>query len=300
MLHQPYRKANALLNQHIVELSDESITLRIHYWGFMPKHHNTPLHRHSFFEICYVLDGSGSYEDDKSVYELQKGALFCSRPGIWHQIRSETGLELFFVAFELMEERSSDIACRQFRSWSEYSSVLAASEEAQLSGDIWKAIFQCIQLPKAISRNLLTSLCMSLFYSFLQGLSKNTSIEMEQIVEESEEQRHLERARRYIEDNLSSALRVDQVAQDLFISSRHLSRIFQNLLGQTPVQYIQERRIQLAKELLLHSDLPIKDIANRIGYESVHYFTRVFSRLLGVSPAQFRKAQFSQGRRPEI
>lgn len=45
-----YRKANALLNQHISNISDGQTSFHIHYWGFMPNHYNNSLHRHSFLK----------------------------------------------------------------------------------------------------------------------------------------------------------------------------------------------------------------------------------------------------------
>lgn len=296
MTYQAYRRVNALLNQHLSEVIDPSLAIRVHYWGFMPEHYNNSLHRHSFFEICYVLDGVGTYVDQEQVYPLQRGTLFCSRPGIWHQIRSETGLVLFFVAFEMDELRTNDAYIRQFRRMMSSSKITAHPQDASITGQIWQTIFQLIQPTKPVSRNLLQALSVSLFLSFLHGLSPELTREIDGIMEDGEEQRHLKRAKLYIEDNLSSLIRIEQIAEELSISPRHLSRIFHAHLGQTVVHYVQERRIQMAKGLLLNTDLAIKDIAKRAGFDSVHYFTRVFTKLLGVSPARFRRSQFSEGR----
>lgn len=127
-------------------------------------------------------------------------------------------------------------------------------------------------------------LALALLHSFTQAFSPESNPQAGAMEEVSGEHRHFERAKLYIRDNLSSPLQMAQVARELDISPRHLSRIFQVRLGQTFVHYIQERRIQQAKDLLLHTDLPIKDIAERCGFESVHYFTRVFTKQLGVSP----------------
>jgi len=143
---------------------------------------------------------------------------------------------------------------------------------------------------------MLQHLVLSLFLSFLHGLSSTPNLSGDALNEDTEEHRQLRRAKLYIEDNLSSPLRIEQVSQELGISSRHLSRLFHTQLGQTFVHYVQEQRVQKAKDWLLNSDIAIKDIAERTGFESVHYFTRVFTRKLGVAPAKFRKAQFTDGR----
>jgi len=296
-MRQAYRKANALLNQHISNISDEQTSFHVHYWGFMPNHYNNSLHRHSFFEICYVHQGTGSYRDDDDVYPLGPGALFCSRPGIWHQIRSEQGLVLFFIAFEINESRTSEASREPFEIMGARGKVMAAQDDAMLSAQIWRSIFSLAESEPAVSRVLMNHLVLALLLSFLRGfLPDESNRGIGALEEDSEEHRHFTRAKLYIRDNLSSPLQTAQVAQELGISSRHLSRIFQARLGQTFVHYIQERRIQQAKDWLLQTDIPIKDIAERCGFDSVHYFTRVFTRLLGVSPARFRKSQFTGGR----
>ncbi|AIQ42831.1 AraC family transcriptional regulator [Paenibacillus sp. FSL R7-0312] len=295
-MRQAYRKANALLNQHISNLSDGQTSFHIHYWGFMPNHYNNSLHRHSFFEICYVQQGTGSYLDDDVLYPLEPGALFCSRPGIWHQIRSEQGLVLFFIAFEIDESRTP-AACRKlFQDITASGQAIASHENAALSARIWLTLFSLAESEAAVSRLPMNHLALALLHSFTQAFSPESNPQAGAMEEVSGEHRHFERAKLYIRDNLSSPLQMAQVARELDISPRHLSRIFQVRLGQTFVHYIQERRIQQAKDLLLHTDLPIKDIAERCGFESVHYFTRVFTKQLGVSPARFRRLQFADGR----
>lgn len=296
MPYQTYRRANALLNQHISEISDDSVSFRIHYWGFMPQHYNNSLHRHSFFEVCYVLQGNGSYEDNGIVYPLHDGTLFCSRPGIWHQIRSDEGLVLFFVAFEVEEMRTSEAYCRNFRTLVQRGKTVADPLDASISARIWQTIFSLGESKKPTSTAMFKYLCFSLLLSFLQGLSPDLDQDLQSLEEDTEEHRQLTRAKLYIEDNLSSPLSVEHIAQELSISTRHLSRLFHCQLGQTIVQYIQERRVQKAKDWLLHGDMAIKEIARRTGFESVHYFTRVFTKKLGVAPARFRKSQFADGR----
>jgi len=125
MSYEAFRRANALLNQHISQISGNQASFKIHYWGFMPLHYSNSLHRHSFFEICYVLEGSGEYTDDGVDYPLQAGTLFCSKPGVWHQIRSEQGLALFFVAFEVDESQTSEAYTRGFRSIAHHGKIVA-------------------------------------------------------------------------------------------------------------------------------------------------------------------------------
>ncbi|MGC4030741.1 MAG: helix-turn-helix transcriptional regulator [Tepidisphaeraceae bacterium] len=61
--------------------------------------------------------------------------------------------------------------------------------------------------------------------------------------------------------------------------------------GQSPHQYVIGLRVATAREMLLKTDLPVKEIARRLGYADVFYFGRQFKRQTGVSPALFRKSR---------
>lgn len=288
-----YKQANALLNQRAIELSGEEISFLVHYWGGMPEHFDNPVHRHSFFEVCYVMQGEGTYSEQETTYPLSAGTIFCSRPGVWHQIKSETGLALFFVAFEVNESKSSSLCINQFKELAEKARVVISHEEASPSIQVWNGIIGLIEKGAPTAGEMFRHLCHSLLYSFLYSFSDQVAESEDAQKRDTNANRLMYRAKLYIDDNLSSSLSLQQLAQYLHISERHLSRLFLSHLGQTFVHYIQEKRVQRSIDLLVNSDLAVKEIAKAAGFDSVHYFTRVFMNKIGVPPALFRKSQFS-------
>ncbi|XID92681.1 cupin domain-containing protein [Paenibacillaceae bacterium WGS1546] len=108
-------ETQALLNEQATKVTaGNGAEFKIHYWGVNPRHFGNSVHRHSFFEICFVLDGEGEYSERGNDYPLRPGTHFCSRPGIDHQIRSRDGKYLLYVAFEPDERGSRDDAIEAF------------------------------------------------------------------------------------------------------------------------------------------------------------------------------------------
>ncbi len=92
-----------------------------------------------------------------------------------------------------------------------------------------------------------------------------------------------------INDNISTNINASFVADKLEISREHLSRIFQQEIGQAPYQYILRKRIILSCQLLKETNLSIKEICNRIGEESQVVFSRRFKANMKMTPLEFRK-----------
>ncbi|GIO33326.1 MULTISPECIES: AraC family transcriptional regulator [Paenibacillus] len=292
-----FRKANHICNRQLTRIETEDFSLSILYWGFMPKHFDNALHRHSFFEACYVVDGSGSYIDNGTEYPISKGTSFLSLPGIWHQIRSVAGLTLVYVAFEVDGERTGANAVEDYRLLMERAKPVVYGADAEPLGHLWETVISIFDEQKPVVPALLKHASASLLLSIpaLHGPQRE-SVLPHPADHAWEENILFRQAKLFIHDNLSEELTLPKVAGHLHISPRHLTRLFQRHTNQTFVHYIQEHRVQLASQLLLHGDLSIKDIASRCGFQSVHYFTRIFTQKLGVSPAKFRRAQFTEGR----
>lgn len=105
-----------------------------------------------------------------------------------------------------------------------------------------------------------------------------------------DEPRHpvLERALQRIEERLPEPVGVAALSQELEVSHNHLTRLFRTALKTTVVGYIQRRRIERARYLLVHSTLPIKSIAAEVGLPDLNHFNKSVRRQLGASPRQVR------------
>ncbi|MEK3890494.1 AraC family transcriptional regulator [Bacillus sp. FSL K6-3431] len=282
-----YQHADFYLNQHALKLSGDSVSFYIHYWGVTPAHYDNPLHKHSFFEVCYVIDGEGSYSDNGIETPLVSGSLFLSRPGIWHQIKSQTGLFLLFVAFEIIESETSETAINQFRQLANTKSFVTEVNDLFPSILIWKTLLMQSTIINYFQKEIVHTLAYSLLISLHQVFT-NDQIETEKIIVRRTSP-NLHRAKLYIRDNLSQPLQLNDLACYLHISTRHLSRIFSIELGESFTGYIRKERIKRASELLTSTKRTIKDIADDTGFTSVHYFSRIFKAETGVPPGYFRK-----------
>lgn len=97
-------------------------------------------------------------------------------------------------------------------------------------------------------------------------------------------------AEEYIKSRLAdSTLCVSDVALHAGLSERHLNRLFKSTLGLTLSAFIQQKRMEKARALLKHSNLPINQVANYCGFEHLAHFTTWFSRQARLSPSQFRQ-----------
>lgn len=89
----------------------------------------------------------------------------------------------------------------------------------------------------------------------------------------------------------ASVIDYDAVARELGMSVRSLRRNFRRRLGLSPHQYVIAQRIRVARQRLLETDVPIKEIARELGYADVFYFGRQFKQQTGVAPAAFRRSR---------
>jgi len=92
-----------------------------------------------------------------------------------------------------------------------------------------------------------------------------------------------------IEQSYASRLTADSIAAVLHLSPDHTCRLFREWLGMSPMQYLEEVRMQTACRLLLESEETIESIAEATGYHDRYYFSRVFKRRFQLGPATFRR-----------
>jgi YesN/AraC family two-component response regulator len=96
------------------------------------------------------------------------------------------------------------------------------------------------------------------------------------------------RAKQYIHDHQTEDLRLSQVAKAVNTSSFYFCKMFKKVTGINFTDYLPRVRIEKSKNLLLNPNLRISEIAYEVGFQSLTHFNRVFKRLLGQSPTEYR------------
>jgi len=99
----------------------------------------------------------------------------------------------------------------------------------------------------------------------------------------------LAKAIEYIEANLADDLTIQDVSAALSMSAGRFAHAFRNSTGLAPHRYIVERRVEMAKRLLLETDLPIANLATRAGFSTHAHFCVTFHRIVGSTPGQYRR-----------
>jgi AraC-like DNA-binding protein len=93
----------------------------------------------------------------------------------------------------------------------------------------------------------------------------------------------------YIDENLGRALSLDQISEEVHLSKFHLARLFREVEGMPPWRYVQQTRIEKAKELLLDEEKSLVEVALEAGFYDQSHLTNVFKKATGQTPGIFRE-----------
>ncbi|MDF7819458.1 AraC family transcriptional regulator [Runella sp. MFBS21] len=94
---------------------------------------------------------------------------------------------------------------------------------------------------------------------------------------------------KYVQDNIHKNLTIRELADKACMSEPNFFRCFKQQYGVTPVEYINQQRIQLSIKLLRNTQYSISDICFACGYNNLNYFLKVFKKAVGTTPAHYRK-----------
>lgn len=116
------------------------------------------------------------------------------------------------------------------------------------------------------------------------------AIKCNQIVVKQENAEHpvVTKAKDYVRAQHTEDLSLGQVAQAVHVSPFHLCKLFRKSAGMTFTEFVSRTRTEKAKELLLNPQLRISEIVYEVGFQSLTHFNRIFKKLVGESPTQYR------------
>lgn len=98
------------------------------------------------------------------------------------------------------------------------------------------------------------------------------------------------KAQQYVDKNYASPdLRIKEVAEEVGLSANYFSTMFSRYSGDTFSNYLIDKRMKKAKQLMISTDMKIYEIAEKVGYENASYFSAAFKKYTGISVSQYRK-----------
>jgi AraC-like DNA-binding protein len=103
--------------------------------------------------------------------------------------------------------------------------------------------------------------------------------------------RRLHRAKEFIAASFDQPITIDEMAGVACLSTNHFLRSFRQAFRQTPHQFLTAQRLERARSLLLHTDLPVTEVCLSVGFESLGSFSSLFRRKLGAPPEKFRRSK---------
>ena len=240
-----------------------------------PGHSYGPAVRSSYL-FHYVHSGKGIFEAKGKTWEVGPGDIFLMEPGerIFYKADEEDPWEYSWLG--LQGVKAEDYLKRT--SLLEIP-VVHVSEQSKIPG--------IVRIVSDIKRGLNSDLALNATaYAFLYELSEEFPHAISRQPIEAEG--YVEMILSYIEQNFEQPITIQEIADQFALDRSYVYRIFKKRMNMSVKEYILSLRLASACSLLIHTDLPISDIARSVGYDDVLYFSRLFHRKKGCSPSQYR------------
>jgi AraC-like DNA-binding protein len=247
-------------------------------------------HRQAYFEIILVTKGEGQYCIDLEKHALSENVVYCIPPGRMHQFKCEEGTCGWVVSFSMdFFYLSKDPLGRSF-----YRDVLTQFSytgmikkiEVQQEGDIRHLVLSMAREFEG---------CLPSREEVLSGLLKVFLIHLRRLPDSvgrvQEEAGHVELVNVFcsrLEQYFLTKRTVSEYATDLLVSAQHLDLAVTRITGFPADYHIRQRVVLEAKRLAIFNRDTMREIARRLGFEDLSYFSRFFKQEAGVNFSTFR------------
>lgn len=250
-------------------------------------------HTHLYFELVYVISGTGKQCINKNVFDYHAGHMFLLTPEDCHDFKIESTSELFFLKFTDIFIKSAfrkdDIDRLEYilnNASHQPGCILKNQSDKQLVRPMVDAIIR-----EYVNRDLYNKeLVQQLINTLIVIVARNIAKYLPDQVDEKTEERAVE-ILNYIQKNIYSPglLRADVLGNHFGISEGYLGRYFKKHTGDTLQEYINNHRLKLIEARLKFSDKRINEISGEFGFTDESHFNKFFRKHRGVSPSGWRK-----------
>ena len=228
--------------------------------------------------IAYVRSGSFGCHCRAGFFELVAGSLLVGAPGDEYTCTHEHVCGDVCLSFFLGEDLVDALGGRR-ETWQvgavpPLPELMVLGELAQTAADG----------NSDLGLDEVGQLLASRFVDVVSGRSRK------RVAPNARDRRRAVEAALWIDANSHDEIDLELAARQADLSPFHFLRLFSNVLGVTPHQYLVRSRLRHAARLLAHDDIAVTDIAYDVGFGDLSNFVRTFHRAAGLSPTKFRQA----------
>jgi AraC-like DNA-binding protein len=230
------------------------------------------------FALVYISSGRGKFESKPFSAPVEAGHGLLLFPGVWHRYAPDltTGWHEHWIGFNGENARR----WLQHRFISKRNPVLKINAEDTVLAT-FSRMMQAIRANRPALQQILagaTANLLGLIYSAQQT----------QPAADPQNANAIELGIARIQNEFQRDLDIKDLAQELGVSYSWFRSTFVAHTGLSPLQYLLELRLVRARNLLVETELSVKEIAMQTGFEDEHYFSRLFRQKLNVTPTQWR------------
>lgn len=253
------------------------------YWSIPEKYYHDC--RSSADKICvfqYTVSGEGVLVCDKKAHSIKPGQAFIiEKPGQYqYYCNPEVGhWEVQYISFHISALKIwHDIKSR-------FGRILDIPKDSQVI-QCWHQIYQM-----ALNNELNTFYTASGYaYQFMMQLY-NTLIKETSMKNPAD---MIQRCVLIIQSEYSHEIDLAYLAGKCDASVSYLSKRFREVMGVSPIQYLNQYRIKIACALLFRGNYQVNEVAREVGFTDPNYFTRAFKKAVGLSPKEYQRAEMAR------
>jgi AraC-like DNA-binding protein len=250
--------------------------------------------QNAFFELVYILDGTGRHCINDNKYSYRPGDMFLLSPEDLHDFKIDTTTQFFFLRFNDIYLKSNGIVKDNIQRL-EYLLYNAK----QLAGSILKnetdktlvKIMIESMIREQINRNnCWDKLTLALVNALIVVVARNIEMYLPQEFNDDKEDKALE-ILQYIQANIyqPQLIKAEHVSKTFGISLSYLGRYFKKHTGKTMQDYIASYKTKLIENRLTYSTMRISEIVDELGFADESHLNKFFKKQKGMNPSEFRK-----------
>lgn len=275
------------LNQIPIHIESSDFIADLLWWGMYENEWwRNYLHVHSFYEVCYAFAGEGTFLINNEWHTVRAGDVFVARPNDLHEIVSSKTepLGIYFWSYSLSVHGSENDTAQLLTAFAD--SEICISQKIGSLPILLDLVADEVRRCEAGYKHAIEAITTKIL---LETARSVTNVTVKSDTEIDSQTTVVREVIQYLKDNYQQSVSIRDVAAQVHMSERHVSRLFLQSTHKTIKTYLTDLRMNKACQLLLKSDATITEVAQQTGYPDVRYFSTLFRKNFGTTPTDFRE-----------